>query len=42
LRLPFGSFQPSQPPMFIEVEAKIDPNANFHLPLVVYARGGFR
>ncbi len=42
LALPFGSFQPLQPKMLIEVTAKVDHYADVNAPIIIYARGGFR
>jgi hypothetical protein len=42
LPLPFGSFEPNQPEMTIEVTAHIHPLADLGFTLPVYVRGGFR
>src|ERR1051325_6133078 len=42
LPLPFGSYTKFQPPMRIEVTAKIDQFADHNRPLTVDVRGGFR
>jgi fimbrial isopeptide formation D2 family protein/uncharacterized repeat protein (TIGR01451 family) len=42
LPLPFGSFEPNQPEMTIEVTAHIHPFADNAFTLPVYVRGGFR
>jgi uncharacterized repeat protein (TIGR01451 family) len=42
LELPFGSFDPSQPEIVVEVTAHVSPLADEHHPLNIFARGGFR
>lgn len=42
LALPFGSFDPTQPPIEIEVTANVSNLADVGVPLKIYARGGFR
>jgi len=42
LALPFGSFQPNQPPIEVEITANISINADAGYPLNISARGGFR
>ncbi|MDX6446522.1 MAG: hypothetical protein QOH71_3596 [Blastocatellia bacterium] len=42
LALPFGSFQPNQPPIEVEITANISTNADAGHPLTISARGGFR
>jgi len=42
LALPFGSFQPNQPPIEVEITANISLNADAGYPLAISARGGFR
>jgi uncharacterized repeat protein (TIGR01451 family)/fimbrial isopeptide formation D2 family protein len=42
LELPFGSFQPNQPPIEVEITANISLNADAGHALKISARGGFR
>ncbi|HKO43695.1 MAG TPA: LamG-like jellyroll fold domain-containing protein [Pyrinomonadaceae bacterium] len=42
LALPFGSFQPNQPPIEVEITANISVKADAGHPLKISARGGFR
>jgi uncharacterized repeat protein (TIGR01451 family)/fimbrial isopeptide formation D2 family protein len=44
LELPFGSFDPTQPEIVVEVTANVSPLADVSppTPLNIYARGGFR
>lgn len=42
LALPFGSFEPDQPEIEVEVTAKVSNFADANFPLRIYARGGFR
>jgi uncharacterized repeat protein (TIGR01451 family) len=42
LQLPFGSFDPTQPPIEVEVTADVSNLADVGVPLQIYARGGFR
>jgi hypothetical protein len=40
--LPFGSFEPGQPKVFVEVTAKVHAFADQGTQLPIYVRGGFR
>lgn len=42
LRLPFGSFTPDQPPIELEINARLAANADPGVPLRIHARGGFQ
>lgn len=42
LALPFGSFTPGQPPVEVEITARVSPNADIGFLLNIQARGGFR
>jgi uncharacterized repeat protein (TIGR01451 family) len=42
LALPFGSFQPNQPPIEVEITANVSLNADVGHALKISARGGFR
>lgn len=42
IALPFGSFQPDQPPIVIQVTAQVSDHADVNAPLNIYARAGFR
>lgn len=42
IKLPFGSFEPDQPPITIEVTASLSSFANDHVPLNIVARGGYQ
>lgn len=42
IELPFGSFEPTQPEIVVEVTAKVSPLADDNVPLTISARGGFR
>ncbi len=42
LELPFGSFDPTQPEIVIEVTVRVSNRADVNTPLKIYARGGFR
>jgi conserved repeat domain/conserved repeat domain len=42
IELPFGSFQPSQPPIIIQVTAQVSNLADANTALDIYVRGGFR
>jgi uncharacterized repeat protein (TIGR01451 family)/fimbrial isopeptide formation D2 family protein len=42
IELPFGSFDPSQPDVVINVRAHLSDFADEGTPLTIYARGGFR
>lgn len=42
IELPFGGFQPNQPPIVVQVTAKLSTFADANVPLNIYARGGFR
>jgi hypothetical protein len=42
IELPFGSFDPSQPEIVVEVAAKVHDFADVNQPLAICTRGGFR
>jgi uncharacterized repeat protein (TIGR01451 family) len=42
LALPFGSFDPTQPPIEVEVTVNVSNLADYNYPLKISARGGFR
>ncbi|MDW8167887.1 MAG: hypothetical protein RML74_05280 [Acidobacteriota bacterium] len=42
LELPFGSFDPTQPEIVVEVTAQVSNLADAGMPLKILARGGFR
>jgi uncharacterized repeat protein (TIGR01451 family)/fimbrial isopeptide formation D2 family protein len=42
IKLPFGMFQPNQPPVVIQVKAHVSPLADVNALLNIYARGGFQ
>ena len=42
IELPFGSYSPNQPPLDVEINATMSPNADVGALLRVFARGGFR
>jgi len=42
LELPFGSFDPTQPEIVVEVTVRVSNLADANTPLKIYARGGFR
>lgn len=42
IELPFGSFQPGQAPLDVEITAKVHPQADVGVPLPVRVRGGYR
>ncbi|HYY56317.1 MAG TPA: isopeptide-forming domain-containing fimbrial protein, partial [Pyrinomonadaceae bacterium] len=42
IELPFGSFDPSQPEVLVNVKANLSDHADVNTPLTIYARGGFR
>jgi large repetitive protein len=42
IELPFGSFDPSQPEIVVEVTAKVHEYADNNVPLEICTRGGFR
>lgn len=42
LKLPFGSFTASQPPVVVEVEVQVHSFADLDKPLKIRARGGFQ
>jgi uncharacterized repeat protein (TIGR01451 family) len=42
IKLPFGSFEPNQPPIVIQITAKLSDHADVNAPLDIYARAGFQ
>jgi large repetitive protein len=42
IKLPFGSFQPNQPPIVIQVTAHVSDHADVNALLHIYARAGFQ
>lgn len=42
IKLPFGSFEPNQPPIVIQLTAKLSDHADVKAPLDIYARAGFQ
>lgn len=42
LQLPFGSFTADQPPLDMQIIAAVSNLADVHVPLPIWARGGFR
>lgn len=42
IELPFGSFQPNQPPIVVQITAKVSKLADVNGQLNIFARGGFR